>query len=174
MSETLSEPSVTTELLTHELAERYASELAALANQIPQVVYTPDDILAEQKGDRLMIGKWVHSLIVLENNAPIAFVMCYERVGEDNEQYPQNTMYISELAVAKAHQRQGIARSLLGTFFERNNILGFQQLEGDVNYSIQTNSAGWNTHVIDLYKSFGFKQRALKSYPDRVDVVLGL
>jgi hypothetical protein len=66
-----------------------------------------------------------------------------------------------------------MARSLLRQFLEKNNALGFQSLKGEVNYSLQTNSAEWNIHVIELYKSFGFKQRATKQYPNRTDVILG-
>ncbi len=121
-----------------------------------------------------MLNKWQHSLMVLDDGKPVAFIMGYERQGEGTEQYPSNTLYISELAVAQTHQRQGIATSLLRQFLEHNNKLGFQSLDGDLNYSLQTNSAKWNNHVVELYKSFGFKQRAFKNYDNRVDVVLGV
>jgi ribosomal protein S18 acetylase RimI-like enzyme len=174
MSETVSQPNFTTEVLTRELAEHYVVELTELANQIPEVSYSSEDILAEQKGERLMYGKWVHSLVVLDGGRPVAFVMGYERAKEGNDQYPDNTLYISELAVDKTHQRQGMAKGLLKAFFERNSSLGLQELDGNLNYSVQTNSADWNNHVTDLYKSFGFKQRAFKTYPNRTDIVLGV
>lgn len=158
--------------LTRELAETHAAELAILGSQIPQVEYSAEDILAEQKGDRELLNKWQHSLVVMEGGKPVAFVMGYERRAEGNSQYPEDTLYVSELAVAESYQHQGIARSLLKQFFELNNAAGFQTLSGKLNYSIQTNSADWNAHVIDLYKSFGFKQRATKEYPNRTDVVL--
>lgn len=160
--------------LTRELAEANATQLASLASQIPQVEYSAEDILAEQKGDRELLNKWQHSLVVIEGNKPIALVMGYERRAEGNSQYPKNTLYISELAVAETHQHQGIARSLLHKFFELNNAIGFQTLNGSLNYSIQTNSAEWNQHVVELYESFGFERRATKEYPDRTDIVLGV
>ena len=153
----------------------HAEELALLASQIPQVEYSAaEGILSEQKGDRELLNKWQHGLIIMVGGKPIAFVMGYERRSEGTSQYTNDTLYISELAVADAHQHQGIARSLLRQFFELNNVVGFKTLGGELNYSIQTNSAEWNTHVIDLYKSFGFKQRATKEYPNRTDVVLGV
>lgn len=160
--------------LNREFAEEHAVELALLASQIPQVEYSAEDILAEQKGDRELLNKWQHSLVVVDDGRPTAFVIGYERVSEENSQYPNDTLYVSELAVAETHQQQGIARSLLRQFFEFNNAVGFQTLRGELNYSIQTNSAEWNTHVIDLYKSFGFEQRATKRYPNRIDIVLGV
>lgn len=160
--------------LTRELAEEHAEDLASLASQIPQVEYSSEDILAENKGGRELLNKWQHSLVVMEGGKPIAFVMGYERRSERNPQYPEDTLYVSELAVAETHQRQGIALRLLRQFFEHNNEIGFQTIDGKLSYSIQTNSAERNSHVIDLYKSFGFKERAMKEYPNRIDVVLGV
>ncbi len=174
MTEYNNSPKISPEKLTKELAERFAVQLTALANLIPGVEYTTDDILAETKGDRVLLDKWEHSLVLLENDEPIAMVMGYERASEGNEQYPQDTLYVCELAVKESHQRQGIARELLKAFFERNNEIGMQNTDIPLNYSIQTNSAEWNQHVIDLYKSFGFKQRATKEYPNRTDLVLGV
>lgn len=175
MSESISCHELTPALLTRELAEKYAKRLGALANLIPGVDYTSDDILTEQKGDRRMPNKWDHSMIILgQIGEPIAFIMGYERIAEGNEQYPSNTLYISELAVAESCQGRGIARNLLRDFLTKNNVVGFLSLEGELNYSIQTNSAGWNAHVVDLYKSFGFSERAIKEYPNRIDVVLGV
>jgi len=173
MTEQAPSPPYTASLLTREFAEEHAADLASLASQIPQVEYTVEDILAEQKGERGLFNKWQHSLVIMDGSKPIAFAGGYERRAEGNLQYPENTLYVSELAVAQTHQHQGIARSLLRQFFELNNEIGFLSLNGDLNYSIQTNSAEWNKHVIGLYKSFGFEQRATKEYPNRTDVVLG-
>ena len=174
MAELAPTPPHTAVPLTRALAEDYATELASLASLIPLVEYTAEDVVSEQKGERMLSNKWLHSLIIIEDSKPIAFVMAYERQSEENAQYPDNTLYISELAVAETHWHQGIAQSLLQQFFERNNELGFRTLSGAFNYSIQTNSADWNKHVISLYESFGFKQRAIKPYPNRTDVVLGV
>ena len=174
MTELAPNPPYSATPLTRELAEEHAAELAQLASQIPQVEYSPEDILAEQKGDRDLLNKWQHSLVVMDGGKPVSFVMGYERRAEHNSQYPVDTLYISELAVAETHQKQGIARLILRQFFELNNTVGFQTLSGSFNYSIQTNSAEWNTHIIELYKSFGFEQRATKEYPNRTDVVLGV
>jgi ribosomal protein S18 acetylase RimI-like enzyme len=173
MSETLTTPGYNIEPLTRDIAEQYVHELTALANQIPEVTYTPEDILADKKADRQLLNKWSHSLIVFDGDKPAAFIMGYERAAEGGVQYPRNTLYISELAVGESHQRQGLARNLLKQFLERNIQTGFQSLSGDLNFSLQTNSAPWNEHVINLYKSFGFKQRATKEYTNRTDIILG-
>ena len=98
--------------------------------------------------------------------------MGYERRKENNEQYPNNTLYISELAVDEMYQGQGLAKKLIRCFLDINQ--SFLYLTGDVIISVQTNSADWNIKVISLYKSFGFQQISTKQYDNRVDVVLQL
>lgn len=161
--------------LTRDFANQHAEELARLAGQIPQVEYSAADITAESKdeGKRVFYGKWDHSFVLMDKDRPIGLVIGYERKGEGNDQYPQNTIYVSELAVHEDYQRQGIARKLLDIFFSHNIQTGMLHLPGEVNFSIQTNSAEWNGHVRKLYESFGFVQRATKAYDNRTDVVMG-
>ena len=131
--------------LTQELAKEHATALAAIANQIPLIDYSAADILAEHKGDRIFHGKWEHSLLVLDENIPVSFIMAYEREAERNEQYLKHSLYISELLVAEQYQRQGIGSALITKFLEINK--SFHHLEGTLLYSTQTNSAAWNQHV---------------------------
>lgn len=159
--------------LTKSTAEEHTDRLVELANLIPQVDYTRTNILAEKKDDRILHGKWDHSYAVMNDGYIVGFIVAYERAHEDSEQYPKNTLYISELAVAPEYQGQGIARQLLDHFFAESNVLGFLHLDGILNYSLQTNSAEWNDKVHRLYESYGFRQRATKEYPNRVDVVMG-
>ena len=159
-------------LLSRELALQYIDGLAALANQIPSVSYQPHDLLTEQKEERQLYNKWDHSLILLEDDRPIGFIMGYERQAENNQQYPKNSLYISELTVLESRQKERIGRSLLEQFLLMNNTVGFLTLDGAMRYSVQTNSARWNRHVRELYESFGFKQRATKDYSNRTDIVL--
>lgn len=160
-------------VLDRDTAEKHASELTKLAGQIPLVEYTEKEILAEEKGDRKFYGKWEHSLVMFDADKPIALIIGYERKSEGNKQYPENTLYISELAVSEDYQRRGLGRFLLESFFEYNNKIGMKHLGGELNYSVQTNSADWNKHVQNLYKSFDFSQRATKDYENRTDVILG-
>ena len=118
MPEFIPQSAAAAEPLTRDLAEKHLSRLTELANLIPGVKYTPEDILAEQKGGRQMLGKWSHSLVVFVDDKPVAFIMGYERAGEGNEQYPENTIYLSELAVAKEYQDKGLGRDLISSFFE--------------------------------------------------------
>ena len=158
--------------LNKEAASVHAKTIARLADSIPLVDYTEKEILAESKSSRIYHGKWEHSLIVLDNNKPIAIIIGYERDKEDNDQYPENSIYISELAVDDDYRRQGLARELIKMFLSFNK--SFLYLDGKLTFSIQTNSAGWNQHVVNLYKSFGFEQVATKQYDNRTDVVLKL
>lgn len=160
--------------LSRELAEQYADKLAALADQIPGVSYTTETVLAETKGERQLLGKWDHSLVVMESQTPIGLVIGYERQAEGNEQYPENTLYISELAVDEGYRKRGIAQHLLTRFIQKTSQRGFLHIPGQLNYSVQTNSEDWNQHVINLYKSFGFRERARKHYLNRTDIVLGV
>ncbi|HVF69189.1 MAG TPA: GNAT family N-acetyltransferase [Xanthomonadales bacterium] len=160
--------------LSKDLAIKYVKQLNSLLNQIPFVTYTTEDVLAESKVGREFYGKWEHSLIVFDGNKPVAVIIAYERKSEENEQYPANTIYINELAVDEHYQRKGIAKNLLKSFFEYNDRLGFIFLDGSLNYTVQTSFSDKNQYVIDLYKSFGFAQRATKQYEDRTDVVMGL
>jgi len=156
--------------LTKKLAEKHVLVIVKMADQIPLVSYTKEKILAENKNDRIFYGKWDHSLVVFDKNKPIAFIIAYERKAEGNNQYPKNSLYISELSVLKAYQRQNIGRQLVKLFLELNKKLIY--LKGKMIYNIQTNSADWNQHVQAFYKSFGFKCRARKKYSDGIDMIL--
>lgn len=114
------------------------------------------------------------AFVIVDKEKPIAIMIGYEREAENNDQYPQNTIYISELAVDEKYQRQGLAKQLLKAFLDEGEERGLLHLQGEVSSSVQTNSADWNNHVINLYKSFGFVNRATKTYDNRTDVVLGL
>jgi len=158
--------------LDKETMSVHVDTVALLADQIPMVRYTKEDMLAESKPGREFYGKWEHSLVVFDQDKPVAIIIGYEREKENNDQYPENSIYISELAVNKNYLRQGIAKKLLKLLLNFNT--SFLYLDGKLSFSIQTNSADWNQHVIDLYKSFGFKQTSQKQYDNRTDVVLSL
>jgi ribosomal protein S18 acetylase RimI-like enzyme len=149
-----------------------AKVLAQLADSIPLVEYSEDDILADSKPGRIFHGKWEHSLAAFHQEKPIAVIIGYEREKEENDLYPENSIYISELAVDNQYRKQGLARELLYQFLSQHK--SFLHLQGKLRYSIQTNSDEWNKYVIDLYKAFGFKQVGTKAYDNRTDVVLGL
>ena len=158
--------------LTYEVLLLHIETITSLVNLIPKVKYTKSDILADSKLDRKFTGKWEHSLVVFDKNKPIAIIIGYERKREDNAQYPENSIYISELVVAKNYQQQGIAKNILKKFLTSNK--SFIHLSRNVVFSVQTNSAKWNQRVIDLYKSTGFKTVSEKKYSNRKDVILNL
>lgn len=156
--------------MTKEVADTYADQLIDLADTIPLVNFTKEELLSESKKDRVFYSKWDHSLVVFDNDTPIALIIGYERPKEDNDKYPENSIYISELAVDKNYRNQGIAKELISLFLKRSN--SFLYLDGRTVFAVQTNSAEWNKHVIKLYESFGFEQTNIKEYDNRTDVIL--
>lgn len=161
-------------LLEKSVATQYIAQLIEMLNQIPCVSYQREDILSEAKRGRVFYGKWKHSLIVLHGQTPVATIMGYERQSEHTDQYPDNTIYISEFAVATPYQKKGIGKKLLKLFLSYNVQRGFLYLTGDINFSAQTNIAEFNHHVRKLYLSCGFKERGVKHYDNRTDVIMGL
>ncbi|MFA5030343.1 MAG: GNAT family N-acetyltransferase [Patescibacteria group bacterium] len=159
-------------ILEKDVAKKYAKRIAQLLDAIPLVDYTEKEILAESKEEREFFGKWEHSFVVFDHNIPIAVIICYERKAEGNVQYPVNSLYISELAVDEVYRGKGIARKFIKFFLNTNKKL--TSLDGQIAYSVQTNSADWNSHVVRLYESFGFKKIAFKQYDNRRDAVLFL
>ncbi len=162
--------------LTAELAEAYATQIGEALDQIPLVEHhTPDLILAMSKEGRKFHAKWEHSLIALDEQGEfVGVVMGYEREGEENEQYPQASLYMSDLAVAKSHQKQGLGKWLIASWLDYNMQIGFTRLNGALQFSTQTNSAVWNRHVQGLYESFGFTKRSTKNHHNRNDIVYAL
>ena len=161
-------------LLTKKLAEQHIDELLSLFRQIPQVEYTKEEVLAESKGERIMYGKWEHSLVIIKDDKVIGIATGYERKSEENEQYPSSTLYFNELAISPDMQKRGLGRKLVESFLQYNRNKGFLYLDGPFNFSVQTNAAEWNNHVQNLYKSLGFITRATKNYDNRTDVIMGL
>jgi len=153
--------------LSKSVALEHISVITELANMIPLVEYTNDMILAESKEGIELFGKWDHSMIVLKKGLPIAILIAYERLND--EYYPKNSLYISELVVHNRYRRLGIASVLLETFL---CIRCFNHLSGNLGFSVQTNSALWNQYVIDMYKGFGFQEVGFKDYWNRKDVIL--
>lgn len=161
------------EPLTKVLATQNADELTVMANLIPLVHYGPADLLAETKNGRKLQGKWDHSFIAFDGPWPVGFIMGYERASEKSPQYPDSTLYLSELAVVASRQRQGLGRGLLQHFLKANTGRGFLHVSGPFNFSLQTNANPSNLYILDMYQSVGFVPRALKPYDNRTDVVMG-
>jgi ribosomal protein S18 acetylase RimI-like enzyme len=165
-------------VLSREIAEKYVEKLAELADQIPLVDYTQEEILSEGKLGRPFYGKWERSLVLEDpkTNEPMGFIVGYERDVDGTDKYPFPSIYISELAVSPNYQKKGVGRYLIEKFLKHNTNLGMRQFpEARLIFSIQTNSdLELNSHVINLYKSFGFTPCATKKYDNRTDLVMGL
>ena len=158
--------------LTKELVEHYQVDICKALDQIPLVdPHTLDDLLMKKKGDRILYKKWDHSFILLDGDKFVGIVVGYERDAEDNEQYPFNSIYMNDLAVSSDYQKKGLGRFLVGEWLKMNTEIGFLELGGDLQFSVQTNSAEFNLHVQKLYESFGFRKIAEKQYDNRTDNV---
>lgn len=163
-------------VLSHTLAQTYASAIVESLDRIPLVdPHSVEQVLAETKGDRLLHHKWDHSMIALTQSGQyVGVILSYEREAEDELRYPRPSIYLSSLAVDTNFQGRGVAKSMIATWLEHNRVRSFLDLEGDLEFTVQTNSAEWNVHVQRLYTSFGFTPRATKSYGNRVDTVYSL
>lgn len=155
-------------------ARENKAELFGLFQLIPGVNYRPQDVTATKKDDgRVLHAKWKHSHAAFVDELPVGVLMAYEREAEGSEIYPENTLYLSELAVTKNYRGQGIAKLLLaqviGQAVERGN---FHKLRGPLNFSLQTAAVLANERAQRLYRSFGFKDVGYKDYDNRSDVVM--
>ena len=163
------EPRLQVQPLTREYAHKHQARLSELANLIPEVSITPEDILAECKPDgRDTSSKWDYSYALQADDQVVGFVMGYIRAAEGNQQYPVESLYMSELAVDPGYQGQGLARQLIGHYMEQALRSGTKE------FTLQTNAAEWNAPVRHLYESCGFVVDGHKQYPNRQDVIMRL
>jgi len=156
--------------LTPDLVEKYGNDICKSLDQIPRVdPHTKEQLLQAKSGDRVLYKKWDHSFLLLDEENFVGVIMGYERKSENNDQYPYNSIYLSDFAVAKEYQRKGIGKFLVKIWLDKNRIIGFLKLDGHLRFSVQTNLADWNEHVKKLYESFGFKKTSEKKYDNRTD-----
>lgn len=156
--------------LNKELCEKKLEEILNLLKLIPESNYKKEDILSEKKGERVLLGKWEYSLLVLDREKVIGVLIAYERAREENGLYNENCFYINEVAVLSEYKGQKIGKSLLKIFIE--NVEKYNYLDGELKIRIQTTNSDKNKKVIDLYKSVGFKKIGIKTYPSKEDIVL--
>src|SRR3989304_9117829 len=131
--------------LTKDLANKYSAAICTALALIPSVEpRTPEQLLAENKGERALHKKWEHSLIALKEDQFAGVIIGYERESENTDQYPHHSIYVSDFAVAAQYQRKGLGTFLVKNWLDYNQQKGFLELNGDLRFSIQTNSADWN------------------------------
>jgi len=167
--------STTVVSLTHKLMKLHISDFVYIANQIPLVKYSCDDLLSEGTVERPFIAKWRHSLASIKHSHPVAMLVAYERNAEDVNGYRYASTYISIVATHDAYRLQGIGSHLLCEFINKERPENFFELHAPKELiSVQTNSAEYNQTVIDWYKRFGFCEAGTKHYANRTDVILHL
>lgn len=157
-------------LLSKELCIKKIDEIVNLLKLIPNSNYTKKDILAEKKGDRVLYGKWEHSLILMDRDKIIGVLIGYEREKENNELYVDNCFYINEIAVSRKYKGKGLGKYILKYFIE--NVKEYKYLKGEIKIRIQTTNSEQNKRVIELYEEVGFKKIGIKKYPLKEDIIL--
>lgn len=157
-------------ILSKELCKEKIEEILMLLRTIPNSNYREEDIIGETKGNRILYGKWEHSLILLKENEVVGILIGYERAKESEGLYLENCYYINEIAVSKKYKGQGLGKWLLEMFIERAKE--FKYLDGEIKIRIQTTNSIENEKVINLYESVGFKKVGIKKYPQKEDIVM--
>lgn len=158
-------------LLSKGLCTEKIDEIVNLLKLIPNSNYTRDDILAEKKGDRVLYGKWEHSLILMNRDEIVGILIGYEREKEEKENnlYGDNCFYINEIAVSRKYKGKELGKYLLSYFIE--SVKEYKYLKGEIKIRIQTTNSEENRKVIELYRSVGFKKIGIKKYPLKEDIV---
>jgi ribosomal protein S18 acetylase RimI-like enzyme len=148
-------------------AQAEVKRIVELANLIPGVSYTAEEILADMKPDgRILQGKWRHSYLLTVGSRIEGFIMGYVRKAEKNEQYPVSSLYMSELAVDPGQQGNGYGERLIRMFLESGLA------DGSEDFTLQTNAADWNKATRGLYEKLGFTIDGTKPYENRLDVIM--
>jgi hypothetical protein len=68
--------------LTRVLMNIHISDFVYIANQIPLVNYSCNDLLSEGTNERQFTAKWRHSLASFTHGRPVAMLVAYERDAE--------------------------------------------------------------------------------------------
>lgn len=162
-------------MLDEDLANAYVSEIVASLDLIPKVdCHTDEDVIGVKKGERILHAKWEHSFIALQNKEFAGIIIGYEREKENNTQYPENCIYLSDLAVAQRFQNNGLGKFLSRFWLDWNKKVGFLKLSGRLKFCVQTNKEEWNNHVQKMYESLGFVKVSEKHYGNRTDNIYAL
>ena len=159
--------------LTRSQAEKYQQEITDIWHLIPLSQHTIGDILQEESEGKTYIGKWAHSLFVLNQsmNDVLAFIVGYERTAEHNHGYPKTSIHVKSISVAHQYQNQGIGKQLVQIWLDFSTGVGCKHLDAKLEFSVQTNGADFNKHVQRFYESFGFRKTAEKVYPNKTDLI---
>lgn len=160
-------------LLTKEVAKQFQKEITSIWNLIPLSNHGVNDILKEKNDGQSYLGKWKHSLLLLNvsKTEVIGFIVGYERKAEDNNHYPTNSLHLKSLSISKHHQQKGLGKKLVRIWLDYTKQVGFIYLKGRLEFSTQTNSATWNVHVQKFYESFGFKKTGIMHFENKTDFI---
>lgn len=156
--------------LTKKICIEKGEKILELLKTIPNSNYKLEDLFLEKKGERILYGKWEHSLVVLDDENVVGVLIGYEREKESEGVYIDNCFYVNEIAVSKKYKGQEIGKSLLEMFIQ--NVKKYNYLDGELKIRIQTTNSEDNKKVIELYKKVGFKERGIKKYPLKEDIIL--
>jgi ribosomal-protein-alanine N-acetyltransferase len=126
--------------LDKEMTLENINDLIKIDRLIPEDTWTEENFLRDL--DR----KWEFSLIALENNHVIGFLICSVK---------ENNIHINRIAVSQDYQHKRIGRILMEELFTDCNKSGLKRITLKVNYS--------NTEAIRFYEKLGFKKAGIES-----------
>jgi GNAT superfamily N-acetyltransferase len=156
--------------ISKETVLAHLDDYVRLANLIPMVTFTKEDLLSEAKDGRVLHNKWDYIIGAFNKGKMIGFINGYEREKENTGPYKFNSLYLNMMAVDHEHRGKGLGKNLFSAFLYEYKQ--FRILEGEFVYTLQTNSASWNSHLAYMYRSFGFKEIGIKEYDNRTDLVM--
>jgi ribosomal protein S18 acetylase RimI-like enzyme len=156
--------SIDIKTLTRAFAEAHVDRLTQLLNRIPLLDYTADDVLAEVSSRaKPLTDKWRQSLVAVNGDEVIGVLIAYVKRA-DSPYYPEDSCYLSEIAIDERWERRGIARTMTEQWLSNT--------KGSLPHSLQTNSAESNQPVADFYRRLGFEEVSSKAYDNRVDLMM--
>jgi len=158
------------DLLSKEFADREWKQILDIGNRISGIEWSKEYLIADKDEYREYRGKWDHSLVVMNGQEVVAFLIAFEREPKGRV-YKFPSFYIHFFAVKDSYQGRGIGKKLLELFFE-NCEKGFKHLEGKPVVTLQTNVADFNQKAKDFYRKFGFRKIGRKIYPNRTDWIM--
>jgi GNAT superfamily N-acetyltransferase len=143
--------------LSEPLAMGISGELASLLSLIPEAAWTREMVLGEQGK---VSGRWKHSQLAIDGQRVVGVLLTYERRAEPGGDgislYPGPSFYLDGMAVAPSAQGRGVASALIEAWLSSSGLRGFEVEAGEVAWSLQTNAAGFNAGVVELFVRRGF------------------
>lgn len=161
--------------LTKELAVAHTDEIVTLMNDIPEVTYSAEDLLAEEKADgRRLHAKWDTSYAVFDGDQAVGAITAYERPPEPGTHYERQSVHLCDIAVAREYRARRLGAVLFSHLLSVSLARGYVELGNDepLCFSLQTNAGEFNMGVQEFCRSFGFFEVGEYTHKNRTNLVM--